>query len=703
MSDNFFDLLSLPDDGIIAILRHVSLDDLGSIGLSCVRLYWIAREVFVLNEANRYYHINCMNKIKRIGLQMCEIDDYTNHIVNGVQQREFDRLNRQQPCNAETRVKQNLVVFGDLIHDLIFQYVSEVTIESASRKKTDEHIFHSGNQRLFEDVIENCSDELKVLEISCIKWTPELAAKAEPLLRRLTMLESFYCDNAELMLPLLKECMDLIIAGTINRDYFLSDYPKLKRLTLINVSSVSFGGFESQLEAFLVRHKNLRQLKLNIFKIDVTTIGHMQELEELSLEFECPIQSDGLSAFECHCLKKLILAANGYEISQFILWIANSAAIDSLEYLEIQQSKLSAEAVAALNRFNKLEILQLSDIELSTSNALRHFQNAAQLKQLVLAFNSAANIELPPIRNIPMPSLERINISGFHIGAEFIQALGRLPKLSHMRLRQIEFKEDVDVTEKRMFRNVNQLKKLDTDGTITEFLQYLGSTESLISFKVFQGIIDNDFVGGLCRYRNLLELEIRDSEFSHIDRTQVELRHLNGLKKLYIGGSKNVNGFLLHLGSIDAMESMHFYSGSVDELTAQAICSYRNVRKLVLEGSILPSPYLTALDGLPKLTELTLSCTESTYDWWDVFELVLRLQTIKLLKIDEISSSKFDEVFDYQIFGYLLEACRQQKRKIAVEFCGDDNVRDVPRFFFEKDNCQFVEVIQTLRMSKDYN
>lgn len=702
-SPALFDLLGLNDDCIIAILRHISLEDLAATAVTCSRLETVARRVFVLDEANKSYHINYWTNVEAVLADNCEIrtNDHSRLPIGQIGHGEFLRIRDPQPYHAEKRVHQVLEAFGDLLEEINLEYMFPLIINHPDEWSD----YRFPNQLLFEHIIQHCSGTLQKLRIREFVWTPELAAKAAPLLNHLTKFDSNACWNTELILPALIACEELSINGDLSAEAFRNRFPKLKKFTLFEHELCAEGNdldaamrrYEQYFNEFLLDHRNLTHLKFDTpMYFDITAVGQMHDLEQLEIEgHEMRLKLDDPTAFQFGRLTKLILSPCCQQLSALLVRISESASADTLTYLKISDAAMNDTVFDALNRFEKLETLKLRHFRTSKPDSVGTFHKLQCLKKLTVHFSESRRFRLPLL-----PSLERMKLVNVTFDVNLIQAIGRLPQLVYLKLAEADIDMRMCDDEKRQLEMVQHLQKLRlTNSSIAkEWLRYSGSAISLTSLEIDDIGIDSELIDGLCRHQSLRELDIRNSTIEDISKASKEsLSHLKEVRKLFlIRNRDSIDEILENLGAIDALQTLRIVEVAIDDMTIDSICRYQNLRDLQIESAPdLSNRHLRALLGFENMWKLTLSSRNwygaSEFDWRGLLNFVALHRTIHFLELKSFEITDFDR----NIFDDLMAMCRTQLRKIIVEF-HDYRTLDLPDYMFELDNCQFVEVRQKL-------
>lgn len=694
-----FNLLGLNDDCVIAVLRHVSLDDLGAIAATTSRLHTLARRVIVLNKANLNYHIHYWTNVEvALGdTQEIEISGNDRIPICQIGPNEFLRLRCPYPYSAEKRVQQNLQAFGELFNEINFEYMFPLILNHPDEWSD----YRFPNQLLFEQVMTHCGGSLQRLKIREFVWTPALAAKAQSLLSHLISFESNSCWNTEMILPLLKKCEELSISGDLPTNAFLNHFAKLRKFSLSdhelciegNDDVTELRHLKQAMGEFLVRHRHLTHLKLDTpMSFDITAIGQLHALEDLHINgTSCVLTLDDPTAFRLKRLQRFIMNPSSSELVPLLQRLADTAAaVDTLQYLSIGNAELNHDFVAVLDRFTGLETLKLRNTRIDANCVL---QNLQRLRRLTLHFRVTG-----PFRVSTLPSLERLKLVNIELNASHIRALSQLPSLNHLKLIEVNIDADVTAEQLELLQDSTRLRalRLTSVGRVDAWLRHLGATQTLNSLEIEYAMhVNDDFVAGLCRYRTLHRLHLRMSHMESIDGAA--LRQLRTITELRLDRVRDdINVLLLHLGSTDTLRVLIIQECWIDEVTVQAICRYKNLHELKIEGvPDLSNAHLMTLTGCVSLRKLTLTYRSwyggSKFNWRGLVDLICALPKIEFLEF------KYFEIHEFErcVHEELLQALRRQQRKIVIEFHEYTTV-DLPKFMFEGGSCRFIEVKQKL-------
>lgn len=487
--------------------------------------------------------------------------------------------------------------------------------------------------KFLEKLNQHCGGTLNSLKLENFNWTQELNAQALPLLSQLKNITLRSFQNVTAILPAIENCVAVeIYADGTERNIFDSKFSRLEKLRF-GLWPMEDG---SRFGEFLSRHLHMKSLDLAVpDNTDLTAIGQLHALETLVIEGNWSIDWMAVdhAAFKFNNLKRLTCLSDtedNNEVSLLLHRLSDSAATKTLQYVHIQHTQLSS---------------------------LANFKNLEELK-----LYSGHNVRLPLIQ-----SLKILRLSDITVDRAFILDLGQLPQLEELDLRGMSFHEDITDADKLLLQNVNQLKKLFIMymESNQEWLKYLGSTKTLRSLTIWQS---ETFIG-IGRYRNLSELIFRTMA-DYIDDSILdacsELRHLKSLQRLEI------------LDQVFGTYACDIYSH---------LGSTKSLQELVLIGVVeLTASRLRALDVFTHLR--TLEIGQAIFYWPSITELIARLPSLTKLILRRHKDIDFNE----QVFGGFLELCKKQNRKIIIELHTPDVMDDVPRLFYENDNCRYVEV-----------
>lgn len=687
MAEDKFDLLGLTDDCIIAILGHIPPVDLSAVAFTCLRLYSLARQTFVLTKSNRDYHIEHTTLLQHVVendtvLVTRNNGEIVSVNVSHLTREDLEVFRRSEPYTAELRVIQYLQAFEGLIEGVNLAYLFSFP--------DPDHLPKHANYLLFDEIVKWCSGTVKRLQLNDFKWTPELAFAARPLLTHLTKFVLNGGRNIEEILPALRYCEELSIEGAFVVDGFRNDFPKLVKFTLNDSfdyrSRRNEAEYGNQMRLFLMRHNNLRELDLETTEgFDLNAIEDMIHMEVLKISGESVkwVVENEMTPFKLVQLKKLALLSDKSDFTQAIRRMSESTAVHTLHDVDFSYMNLNGAIVNALNRFSQLQTLQLCKVIYSNFDILRHLNNLTHLKRLSLIQRPHQNrlfITLPP----SLISLDHLELERFLINIDQITAIIRMPTLNHLELTRCDFDEIPLELKKELLLQVNKLVELKlNEKSDADWLTYSGSTDSLrrLSMKGYEH--GNTFVVGVSRYHQLRELHLEGGfENGILDRPE-PLQSLKFLTKVhfrYVSG--NISDLLRSLGCVDTLEMLSIMYCAFDAETVASICRFRNLRRLRL--SDMSNEYFAALAGLTKLTELSLGPSIYEIDTADLVECIHLLPTVKMVQI---------KCFDFAYYKQLLDVCRAQNRKLTIELRATASI-EVPQHVYE--NCRYLEIKQNI-------
>lgn len=701
-----FNLLGLNDDCIIAVCRHLSLNDLGSIACTNSRLHGLARQVIVLDEVNLHYSISCSAKMIVVheGDKLIATEGTVRFRYNAIGAIELDCLRGQQSNTVEIRVRQHLAAFGDLLKAIDFDYTYNLIEGDHQHGK----LF---NQPLFEDMLHQCSNTLQHLTIHNVVWTAALLAQAQPLLSRLAKFHSIAGKNSELPLRTVSpQCTDLNITGELCAASLKMNFVHLERFTLLQYAGApfltrdntyAFRHHQQQLREFLRHHKHhLRTLLLDApDHLDVAIIGELRGLKELEIHGWRSVRfsvAENPTAFQFSHITKLTLIDCEAVASQLVLRLAKSTSVagHTLAHLHVSGEALSDDAVTALAHFRHLETVHIWDSHYSESVTMdnRQFPNLQQLKSINLIVSNARRYHF-----MAAPALETLTVrcTVMVIDSEFVTAVGRMPKLKHLSLCGVTI-NGANVATK--LAHINRLESLEVifdmgDDMTADYFTWLGSMDTLrlLKIKNLDRRWGSVIIGGLCRYRQLQSLHISQCDFGGVEQFG-ELRQLKSVKELHLNGNTfRYDGVLMDLGCDERLEKL-VLNCVVDDETVLAICRYRNLREMTVKCMRdWKLQHLQALGCLGHLRKVTLikGSQMGGVDWNGVVDFVDQLKSIRLLYL-----LGFDlATLTCGVADRLLMMCRRQNLNVDITVWHEpDNTFELPEFMFEADNCQYIQI-----------
>lgn len=197
---------------------------------------------------------------------------------------------QQNYCPYDEMIIQQLRHFGDLLHEIDFDYQLWVMHTSTVTFNIDYQVF--ANQRLFECVLRRCRGgslrRLRIVQINCSR---QLGALGKPVFQQLNALHMVNCEFVSRILNVCHCVNELRIEGPIACDMLQCNFPNLhsvslfdRRLNLIVVETCITDC--KCYEQFLLRHRRkLCRLELSIpVGFNLMVLGQLHQLNELQLK-----------------------------------------------------------------------------------------------------------------------------------------------------------------------------------------------------------------------------------------------------------------------------------------------------------------------------------------------------------------------------------------------------------------------------------
>lgn len=501
----YFNLLGLNNDCIIAILRHVSIADLGCIAFTCQRLLHIANQVLVLNVKNRQYSFQYIDR------------------KESAANSKNDELRRIKVIKA----KQILQAFGSFIKDIRLKVVGLPSFESS----------------FLDELVQHCSGTLTSLTVHYFRWSPECLEKAWPLLKSLSSLNT--TADQHLLQRTFSELVSFKVKLVSEAHYafaeFISRHQKLRQLDVTLTWEIAF-----------VLHSILR----------------MQNLEELRITSVASIVSlDIPETVQLERLKKLTLDRLIDDPSPLVLALSKSNASRTLQHMDISCRTWRFRSIACLSRFTNLEVLLLRwriiGMRLPFIPSLQHLLlsnthidnqlikmlcrlpnlNRLALQQRWQFDDDVTQIQKKSLLNINCLShlelydhyhrgelisylgstltLKTLTIKVDYVNHELIANLCRYKNLEELNISyfNIHHSDDiasVDIDNISQLGQLQSLRKLSIAThqkvSFNGIILHLGSTSSMDSLD-FQSSLTAETIDGIRRYTNLRTLRLRGITF----------------------------------------------------------------------------------------------------------------------------------------------------------------------------------------------
>lgn len=478
-----FRLLDINDDCIYDIMRNLSLEELASVACVSTRLRDLARQLFVSNKANmRYridYNLDC-DLYKREN-ESIPVDNGSHYPISSVR---WNRLHSVAYERRVARIKCYLAAFGDLIEDVDYQYSSTLIRHTQTGELTS-----VCNGSLSRDIIKHCST-LKRLTVRNVVWTEAVLAEVCPLLRRLTTFHSIGSKNTKLILPALRmNCVDLNITGETCKAVFGCNFPKLQRFTYVDSESRTNYSYKSfiprrkeLLREFLLRHKNLHELQLDVkkkfYKIVLDQMPHLNVMKRLALSSRRFPLSPAMASLESLTLYAIKLDGG---------LLARLIDLPHLKHLKLDRVEFNANTTDA--QLNTLQTLnRLESLEMNT--------NCVLFTQTFLDNLGSTNT---------LRSLHLQSTFGFNIDVQSIDRFTNLERLELVNC-EIDFGENDQLSQLQHVKEL-RLIGIDTD-TSTSILSTLGAVDMLEKLHISRSEVNGNTVTAFRRFRNLRELQL---------------------------------------------------------------------------------------------------------------------------------------------------------------------------------------------------
>lgn len=365
----------MPDDCLIDICRHVPLEDLSSVALTCTRLHDITRQTFSFKPKNKYVDVNL--------------------------------LARSFGLNSMEKLEWFFQVFGDLLLGITLD------LTDFKYKPIDE--MTSMNEPTLKLISKYCSDgALEKLRLSGVTLRSPTSPSGETLrlFGRLKKIRLDFCVGFSELLSVSKECEDLQIFGSKWNDdvNFNLRFPKLKTFAL-RYKSISSQEFNVNCADFLRNHTNLKILKLHASPktdFNLNVIAGLKELEVLKLvESDSPIGIPLQPLCNLMNLKTLVVESRLTDATSFL---QRSLATTLLEYLALDCPVLNFDFFVGLSKLTCLRSLKLTRVHGISTEHLQQL-NLVELTDLILEYTFVLTVDDLLVMIERCPKLQSITLA----------------------------------------------------------------------------------------------------------------------------------------------------------------------------------------------------------------------------------------------------------------------------------------------------
>lgn len=462
-------LLSVNDDCLIAICRHLTLIELTAVAATCTRLQFAARRVFVLDAANKHFDIT---------------------------------LTTSEYAKKKHTIKQYLRSFGPLLDSIRLEGSSIVT------------------SAIFNWLITYCSGSLERLQVNNLSFNWGLLVGSSLAFSHIKSLQLNNCSHFHAM-TMSHLCEDITItsdelgfnfeqwSNPNDFEEFLSNHPRLKKLQL-----------------------KITTIKRGLYSIAMH-IAKLRQLEELRLELphmKCNKNDEVPSNIALTTpMESISLVAACYDTTFINRMLAAPVLYTSLEYLEIKGCLVDSFFVNNLPRFERLNTLKLGDIGCSFFKHPEALRNVRHLKELELGTWSVTTQVLMNLDSTE--TLEKLKIWARFIDDGFIEGLGRLRNLAELNFEFDGLEPNLATVNSTLLDQLQRLNTLIICRAKLQnpsFLDRLGPVELLTHLELRCCSLSGHFFFVLRRFRQLRVLKL-----AAIDNlTSTQLMMINGMVEL---------------------------------------------------------------------------------------------------------------------------------------------------------------------------
>lgn len=508
---NAKNLLYLPEDCLIAIIRKMPVHNLLAIATTCKRLRTIAHIVFKSTPANRILDIR-------------------------------QRINNGNPLSVH-KLEQYLQQFG--------HYITEIQLDLSDGNDKKYQALMPYRQPIMQQIIRHCSGTLRKLHLNCFVLNSmnlmdtEIVLQAMELFRNLTHLKLENCGSLKKCLPLIAAAKELSLLYDRFSDTDL-------QLNIPNLTELTINGYFKQLQliqGFIQRHlKHLKKFRSEVISLNYENIiRKMVHTEDLYIRTQNVIVDSETDSnpFDLPILRKFTFRYREQNLNRWI----HKMAISSFTSKSLQEFSFSGPIddllIESISKFTNLKMLRLygfCELGVSNNSVIKSLTNLTKLNSFTGHYYIAKYLySLGPINYL--------HIFNYDQNPDFVEIINNFHTLHELKITECHPNLPIFGPIAYNFnvwnsKNLKQLQrftyKYDDRGILcdsppkdgaNEWLNYLGTTKSqftLETIEIDNCVVNVDTFVVLRQFPNLRSLTIGYATDEHLNMI-CNLKQLNQL------------------------------------------------------------------------------------------------------------------------------------------------------------------------------
>lgn len=633
------ELLDLPDNCLIEIVRRLALHDLASIALTCQRLKAIAERTFTAQIADFSFRAEIFKRVT----SSSDINTTAIHIDHCLKQ------------------------FGHLLTHINYSPSRYVLMLQSGIAESSELIFYH--------LVRHCGATLQSLRVNNWHLIHLVATDVCDYFHALKKLVLNATSNGlEHYVELKIVCIEINVRGSFSDRNVDENFVVSKVITIDLAATDWF----DHIEWFIVQHKELKLIKISAprspslivtlyrelcFRSTLRASDRIKILNYLrrcrnaysaqlepqpicnnfkeNINGNCWRQLDGLISAAAGTLEHLEMNSC-YVTGFYIQVLAKCRALRTLKLNVTKNYKIRGEW-SHLEDLKQLSVLHLIDADDIITNFLGHLGSTITLKYLSLTSYSSA------------------------IG---VHALGRFSHLRRLHLKDVANLVGDDFNQLQNLRSLVSLKISQGYFCIAQFLQNLGSTQSLKCLEVDKDylVLCDNIHRILGRFRNLSVLRLgciqRIPGDVHCDPAAITLNELTVLRLDFTYDCTMHERFLSSLSTTASLRVLEITSGMASHGMIRGICQFHQLHSLRMDCNVnLGDEHFSGIFDLNQLTEFRLNgcLTNVTID--GIYLLIEKLPKLQFLQIFDCKI-----VFDEDTGQQLNEICAGKQKRMIIEY-----------------------------------
>lgn len=494
------ELLELNDHCLFEILSILPFADLNSVACTCNRLKGLARKVF---ELDHKIYRNCAD----------------------------------EESDPSKEVRGHFRNFGDIMNGIVLHLHLDTEVSASQKSSTGLY-----GKLIIELMTDYCNETLKSIEMFGIDLSVATCTKkTEALFNHLNNISFEGCVNTTSFIKAARNCtkLDIVEIGH-TFDY---DLPNLKEFYYtsqsrkyepINLEFDNDTNIAVSLCKFLRKHKKLTRIELSVFNlvIDLTSIIQLAQLEDFRLFTQHVQRLDEYIEIDLPNLKRLELSFfddNSETVPTFMQNLVKCAAIDSLEFLKVDDTQINKELYTILSKCPNLEKLHLVKFKYTDeANIAGAIAKIKHLKDLLIISGESNKVSQILNHLECTETLEELHIEDTPITNEIIFGISRFRDLRRLELVLCESSNILNDD----YRVLHRLKKLEEiwfgaskDSIQIHLLSNIKSANTLRELQVDVQMFNDELIHSILRFPNIEKLSLRVKESSTFTVKHLKMFH----------------------------------------------------------------------------------------------------------------------------------------------------------------------------------